>query len=149
MIVTIYLVSRPDPGKSFATYRSGMVRSVQRLYGMDMESNDPAAIRNYLAQHRGHSDFLLPPGLERVRAEGCAVLPWRGKTVSMICFELNNRPELYLFVVNQKDLPDPPGSDQPQFIAIGRFTSASWSAGDKSYVLAARGDESVLRRYVE
>jgi hypothetical protein len=149
MMLTLYFVSRPDQAKGFADYRSRMVRSVQRFYGMDMDSNDRAAIRNYLGTHRGHPDFVLPPGLEGVRAEGCSVLPWQGKKISMVCFQLNHRPDLYLFVVSQKDFSDPPPSDQPQFVTIGKFASASWSTGDKAYILTARGDETLLRRYVQ
>ena len=147
--LTLYMASRPDLAKSFATYRSRMVRSTQRFYGMDMKSNDPAAIRDYLGTHRGHQDYVLPPGLEGVRIEGCSVLPWQNKKVSMVCFDLNNRPDLYLFVARQKDFPDSPQSSQPQFVTIGKFASASWTAGDKSYVLTTRGDEALLRRYVQ
>lgn len=147
--LTFFFLSRPDQTRNFAAYRSRVVRSVQRIYGMDLESNDTSAIRNYLLQHQGHPDFVLPPGLAPIRVQGCSVLPWRGRKVSMVCFELNQRPDLYLFVADQKDLTDPPKSPQPEFLTIGKFAAASWSTGDKSYVLTARGDEALLRPYVQ
>jgi len=144
--------SRED--KSFANFRSRMVRTVARegLYPrMDLETNDLAQIRQYLAQHQGHGDYVLPGGLQNITGTGCAVLQWREKRVSMVCFNSGKNPapngsDLFLFIIKRADVPKAPPSGAPLFAQRNRLATASWTYGDKTYVLASLGDEASLRK---
>lgn len=134
----------PREAKDFAAFRDRMARTVMRNYGMQMLDKDLTKIRDYLAQHNGLADYTLPANLQKLPGAGCAVLHWRGNTVSMICFSLNPKQDLYLFVIDSKKLPDPPKLDQPEFQQISKLATTCWSHEDKSYMLAVVGDRNAL-----
>jgi len=134
---------------SFSSYRGRMVRMAQRMYRMDMVTNDLSQIRQFLAKNEAPANYVAPVSLEKLPGDGCAILHWHGKTVSLVCYDLGNRNDLYFFVINRADLPDAPVSADPQFTKVGRLMTASWSRSDKTYVLAGRGDEAFLRRFSE
>jgi RNA polymerase sigma-70 factor (ECF subfamily) len=129
----------------FAAYRQRMVRVALREYRMDILTNDVGAIRECLRDHDGHTDFVLPKGLETVPCTGGAVLTWRGERASLICFNLGPR-EVCLFVIDRQAVPDSPDSLNPKFERVGKLMTASWSVGAKAYLLAA-ADEAFVRRF--
>jgi hypothetical protein len=145
------LPRQPEPDVSFAAYRSRMIRTVVRAYGMDLQTNDLAQIQNYLAQHQGSADFVLPRNLDPASTVGCGVLSWQGKPVTMICFRTGkplppgSKSDLILFVIDQNNLAEPPNLNQPAFAPVSTLVTASWNEGGKVYVLAAP-EESDLRR---
>jgi len=142
------LWSQPREDTSFAAFQSRVVRQAQRGYVMDITTTNLGEIRQYLATQGAHADYLLPAPLEKLPGDGGAVLRWRNKTISMVCFDLGNHNDLYLFVASRADLPSPPSTSEPQFAKIGKLTAASWSAGDRTYVLAGPGDEQFVRQYL-
>jgi hypothetical protein len=152
--VSSHLGLRED--QSFAAYRSRMVRTVSRVdsYSMDLETNDLAQIRSYLTQRQALADWELSGPLEQTARTGCGVLKWQGRPVSMICFRSGNplepgqKSDLFLFVIDRKDLRDAPDRDTPQITTVNKMLTASWSASGKTYVLAIEGDEALLRRYL-
>jgi hypothetical protein len=146
---------RPSAGKdlNFSSYRSRMVGTALRLYGMDMETNDLPAIRGYLQAKQALADFTLPQGLGTATATGCGVLTWQGNRVSMVCFK-TGRPlkpgqvtDLYLFVINRSAAPGAPAGAAPKFAPENRLMTASWTEGDLLFLLATEGDEEALRQY--
>lgn len=146
-------VSPEASPENFATYRSRMVKAVLRNYAMTLETNDLKQIRVHLAQRQAPTDYVLPQALEQTATAGCGVLSWQDKRVTMICF-LTGKPlgpgeksDLFLFVVDRNALPDAPGGGTPEFTQVNKLITASWSAGDKTYVLAAPSDESSIRKY--
>jgi len=144
---------RSHEDKSFANFHNRMVRTVARegLYPrMELETNDLAQIRQYLAQHQGHGDYVLPVALQKATSTGCATLEWQGKRVSMVCFNSGKNPapnqsDLFLFIINRADLPKAPPPGALSFAQANRLATASWTYGDKTYVLA--GDEASLRKF--
>jgi hypothetical protein len=121
---------------------------------MDLETNDLRQVRTFLAQYQTHADFIAPPALAGQPLVGCGVLKWQGHRVAMICFR-SGRPlapgeksDLFLFVIDQTGAPKTKLSTTPQVVPVGRLATASWSAGDKIYVLAGTEDEAALRRYL-
>jgi hypothetical protein len=149
LVGLLFLQSRSSEDRSFAAYRNRVVRNAQRGYLMDVTTTNLGEIRLYLKAHNAHADYNLPARLEKMPGDGGAVLHWNNKTVSMVCFDLGNKKDLYLFVASRADLPDAPAGVEPEFARVGKLTTASWSAGDKAYVLAGPGDEQFLRRYLE
>lgn len=154
-IAALWLNSIPDKPapENFATYRSRMVKAVLRNYAMTLETNDLNQIRTHLAQRQAPTDYVLPRALEQTATAGCGVLSWQDKRVAMICF-LTGKPlgpgeksDLFLFVVDRSALPDAPGGSTPEITRVSKLVTASWSAGDKTYVLAAPSDESSIRKY--
>lgn len=139
----VNLPRQPREDTSFTAYRSRMVRTAARAYGMDLETNDASRIRAFLAQHQTPADYVLPPKLDPAASVGCTVLSWQGRPVTMLCYRTGKplapgfKSDLYLFVIEQQDVANPPNTNTPGFAAVGTFATASWSQGGKVYVLAA------------
>ena len=154
-IASMWRNSIPDEStpENFATYRTRMVKAVLREYTMTLETSDLNKIRADLAKREAPTDYVLPDPLAKTAAVGCGVLNWQDKHVSMICF-LTGKPlapgeksDLFLFVVDRSALPDAPAGSTPQIARVSKLVTASWSEGDKTYVLAAPSDESSIRKY--
>ena len=148
LIGVAFFWSQPREERSFAAFQNRVVRNAQRGYVMDITTTNLSEVRQYLATQGAHADYVLPAPLEKLPGDGGAVLRWHNKTVSMVCFDLGNHNDLFLFVVSRADLPDAPSASEPQFTKIGKLTAASWSTGDRTYVLAGPGDEQFVRRYL-
>ena len=135
---------------NFAAYRNRMVREVVKSYKMDLETNDVAQIRTYLAQHQ--SPDVLPKNLEQTETVGCGTLSWRGKPVSMICFRTGKplppgaKSDLFLFVIDEKDVLNAPEAESPVFANISTMVTATWKAEGKIYLLAGPEAEELQQR---
>jgi hypothetical protein len=130
----------------FASYRSRMVRTAMEPYRMDYMTNDLRQIEAYLAGV-GQEGYVLPPALQRLPGDGCARLRWHNRPVTLICFKLSGREDLYLFIINRLDLADAPGGNAPEFVKLGKFATAAWTEGANTYLLAGAGDEAFLRQF--
>ncbi len=145
--------SNPPRRPDFSAFRLRMAGKVLRDYPkMDLETADLGQIRQYLAEHGGQKDYSLPPALEKTRGRGCAIFDWRGKKISMLCFNSgkNNNPkeaDLFLFIVDRSAVREPAATNGAEIAAVKRLSTASWTSGDKTYLLAASGDERFLREY--
>ena len=144
---------QPHEDKTFSGFRQRIGQTVARQYPrMDLETNDLDQIHQFLAQ-RGHGDYVLPKGLEKTASTGCALLTWQGRPVTMICFNSGKTPkaaapDLFLFVVARADVPKAPVAGAPQFDQTGRLATASWTQGDRTYMLGTIGDAELLRPYL-
>ena len=118
---------------------------------MDLPTNDLKEVRRYLAA-KGQSDISLPKALENKATTGCALLSWQNKPVSMICFNSgrnadSKEPDLFLFVAARSDVPGSPLPGPAEFAQTKKLLSATWSSGDKTYILLARGGDNFLKDY--
>jgi len=143
---------QPKQDVSLAAYRNRMVSTVVRSYGMDLETNDVAQIRAYLAQRQVPADYVLPKNLERTQTVGCGALSWQGKPVAMVCFRTGKplppgaKSDLFLFVIDRKDLLSPPRGDAPVLANVSTMATVTWSAGGKVYVLAGTDAADLKQR---
>jgi hypothetical protein len=143
--------SRPD---TLAKYRARMVSAALRGYAMDLETNDMSQIRDYLAQRQSPSDYALPVGLKKVAVAGCAVEKWQGANVALVCFRTGKplppgeQSDLWLFVVDRTSLKDVPVSNVPQLARVNRLITATWTDGNKIYLLGVTGDEQAIRLFL-
>ena len=125
-----------------------------RGYAMDLATNNPEQIRTYLAQNHAPADFILPAALKQAALAGCAVEGWQGTKVSMICFRTGKsvaaggQSDLWLFVVDRASVQDAPAGDAPQFAKVNRLITATWTQGDKLYLLGTEGDEQTIKQYL-
>jgi uncharacterized membrane protein YbaN (DUF454 family) len=140
--------TRPAGDNRFADFRDQVVRGVQRLYDMDMFTNNLAEIRAYLEQNAAPSDYVLPKPMEKLPGVGCDVLKWRGNKVSLVCLDSGDQNILYLFVIDRSAVSDPPPVSPPQFVRIRKLMSASWTYEGRTYILAARGEEEFVRQFL-
>ena len=149
----LLLRQAPREDNSFANLRNRMAGTVLRQYPkMDLETHDLVQIQQYLAQ-RGHGDYSLPVGLAKAVPTGCATLSWHERDLSMLCFNSGqngkpNEPDVFLFVINRSAVQKAPPAI-PELAQLTRhFATASWTSGDKAYILGVRGDEKLLRNYL-
>ena len=143
LIGVAFLLHAPNTGYSFAAFRSRMVRTAMRNYDMPLMTNDLTVIRTYLATNNAHGDYVLTPALAKLPGEGCVFFPWHSSTVSLVCLDGGEGRDVFLFVINRAALTDAPA--RPQIQTVGKLPTAGWSRGDKTYLLATKGDELFLR----
>jgi hypothetical protein len=142
----------PAPDNTLAIYRNRMVGVALRGYAMDLATNNPAQIRDYLGQNHAPADYVLPAPLEKVALTGCAVQSWQGTRVSMICFRTGKplppgQPgDLWLFVVDRASVKNAPTAGPPQLARVNQLITATWTQGDKLYLLGTAGDEQTIRQ---
>jgi len=146
-VISGYLLRQPET-TTFAAYRKNMTRLVSGEYKMMLETNDLGAIRQFLGKNQGASDYVLTKEMEKLPAEGCALISWHSQRVSLVCLDRGHDDDLFLFIVDRSGLPDPPISSLAQFARVNNMATASWTAGDKIYVLATKGNEEDLRRFL-
>jgi hypothetical protein len=138
---------------TLAIYQNQMAGVALRGYAMDVVTNDPAAIRTYLAQNHAPAEFVIPASLKQATLTGCAVEGWQGVKVSMICFR--TRPaapevasDLWLFVVDRAAVKDSAVGTVPRFSQVNRLMTATWVQGDQLYFLGTTGDPQTIQHYL-
>jgi hypothetical protein len=130
----------------FANYEARMVRSALREYHMDIVTNDLNQVRNWMASKGAPWDFSVPKGLARLPLTGGGVLRWRNHPVSMMCFDRGDSEMLFLFVMNRSAVKDPP-AEKPELDRVNKLVTASWTEGDKTYLLAGPEEANFLQKY--
>lgn len=129
---------RSGRGGDFASYREAMATLLdRRLERLDFVSRDVAAVRGWLAERGAHGDLVLPAGLDGRPSLGCRLLEWRGRQVSLICFELEDRKVAHLLVMDASAFQNAPAAS-PVLAQADGVATVSWSHGGKTYVLASK-----------
>jgi len=142
--------------RDFTAYLHTMTRVAAGSYTLAVATADPDVLRHYLATVHAPTDYALPPGLHAFRLEGGLVLEWFGHKVAMLCFtqedaapqgkEENEDHDVWFFVVSRAALPDAPASEAPHFALVRGLITASWTHGNKIYVLVTRGVQATLEQ---
>lgn len=150
---SLWFFSRHAPDDTLAIYQNQMAGVALRGYAMDVVTNDPAAIRAYLAKNHAPAEFVMPASLQQATLTGCAVRGWQGARVAMICFRTGHAPpevtsDLWLFVVDRASVKKSSAETVPQFAKINRLMTATWIQGDKLYFLGTTGDEPTIQHYL-
>lgn len=135
-------------GPQFPTFRIRMARNALREYRMDIQTNDLAAIQQFLAQNRAPAQYALKPAMQALPGLGCGVLRWQNQPVSMICFDRGQGQILWLFVAERGAVAGAPAGREPVFASVGRLSTAAWSEGELVYLLAAVGDRQLLEKFL-
>lgn len=139
---------------TLAIYQNRMAGVALRGYAMDLVTSSPEQILAYLAQNHAPADFVLPAALKQVVLTGCAVEGWQDVKVSMICFRTGKSPapagqsDLWLFVVDRASVRGAPAGGVPQISKVNRLITATWTQGDKLYLLGTEGDEGAIKQYL-
>jgi len=141
---------RPSLPDRFSNYRENMVSSVQREYVMDIATNDPAVLRQFIANRGAPANYSLTAGLNGLPLQGGGLLRWRGNPVSMVCFDRGGGSTLFLFVTKRSSIKDAPKQEPAaaQLAQVDGLMTASWSQGDNTYVLAGPGEAGFAQKYL-
>jgi hypothetical protein len=138
-----------------ADYLKNVAELIQVAYAMNLETNDQVKIRAFLAKNNAPADFVFPGGLQKTELAGCAITLWQSSQVSMICFKTGrplkagSKSDLWLFVANRGAVADSPKPGRMDYEHVDAAATVSWSDDTHTYVLAAVGDDAVLKKYVQ
>jgi hypothetical protein len=153
LISVVPIKFTPRERHDFAAYRTSMGSLAARSYYMDFNTNDLDQIRMYFAQTNAIADYIVPENLKKnATTLGCVSAKWQGKQVSMICFK-SGRPlvsgsssDLWLFVCNRTVTDDTPTAtlEKPAVEHSNGIVTASWTAGNRTYLLATLGEDKQL-----
>jgi hypothetical protein len=151
-IVWFTFNTRPSEN-TFARYRDHVARSVQRTTEyMKMYSTNQTDVLAYFVANQRPADFALSKTLQQLPAEGGSALTWNNHPVEMLCLNAGPatgpRNDLWVWVMDKNAVPDAPGAST-QFRQVGNLMTASWSADDKIYVLAARGTGEDIKKFLD
>ena len=152
--LAIFWLPQRAQDDTLSIYQNQMVGIALRGYGMDLVTNDPSQIRTYLAQKQSPSDYVLPAALQKAGIVGCAIEGWQNAKVSMICFRTGKtlaqgeQSDLWLFVVDRALVSGSFDGNSPQFSKVNRLITATWTQGDKLYLLGTTGDEQTIRKFL-
>ena len=142
--------SRPN---TLANYQREMMTIALNSYAMTAMTNLDQ-VHSWLAQKQAPSDYDLPTGLKSAAVTGCAVEPFRSAKASLICFRKGNTlppgqsGDLWLFVIDQTAVQDVPSTATPQFIPVNGVMTATWTQNGKLYLLATKGDEQTVQKFL-
>ena len=112
---------------------------------LDMVSKDDAAIRRYLTSAGSPLPKGLPTPLTDNPRVGCKSLEVAGHRAAIVCFELSPGVLAHLVVLDVG--PDKSGAliGKPEFGSHGEWHFASWSDGEKTYLLGTRATMNKLK----
>jgi len=134
---------------NFTAYRDTMTDFLNNRFDhLDFKAKDVAQLQNWLAGQGAPADFVVPGGMRDLPSHGCRVLDWDGRKVSLVCYHLANRKEIHLFVIRDARFADGPPKGSFRFVSSGGWTTASWKQGNKTLLLAGKGDEAAIRKYL-
>ena len=124
-----------------------MIRSAVRQYRMDIVTTDLEQVRQYHAKHDAPADYRVPGPIAKLKITGGGRLKWRDNPVSMLCFDRGDSHMLFLFVMGQSAIKDPPKAS-PEIVGVSDITTASWTASGKTYVLIGEESPASLEKYL-
>lgn len=143
------LMSNPNASDGFDNYKLRMVRSAIREYRMDIKTDDLGKVRDLMQAKGAPADFSVPAGLSRLKLTGGGVLRWRNHPVAMVCYNRGDNQMLFLFVMNRDSAKDAPQTPVPEVGNVSKLLAASWSEGDKTYLLAGPEEADFVRKYLQ
>jgi hypothetical protein len=147
LLAGVWLV-RERHQTEFAAFNVRKARAAIRDYRMELETNDLAAIRRFLASRSAPADYRLRPAWDRMPGLGCGVVQWRNQPVSMICLDRGNKQILWVFVVDPAAVPGAPDTTDPVFRKVGDLAVATWREGRWLYMAGAVASTEALKEYL-
>ena len=112
----------------------------------DLPTRDYSRVNGWLSTQPGAVELVIPTGLARNPTEGCKVLDWNDRTVTLICFRLAGLETLvHLLAINQDQLSDVPG-ELARFVRENGWNTATWSRKGVTYVAMSKADLDTLKR---
>jgi uncharacterized membrane protein YbaN (DUF454 family) len=145
---------QPREDAGLVEYQKEMTSVVAWGYGMDLATNDIAGIRNFLRGKNAPANFDLTGPLGHTPLAGCSIEKWQDQKVSLICFHAGvsgnaAASDLWLFVVDRKLVANAPSDPAPKFSQVNKLAIATWTAGNKLYLLSRQGKAEDLKKFLQ
>ena len=127
-------------------YQTEMAEFLSGKFDLTFPSADLGEVRQWFGKNLDLRDYDVPPAIAaQLPTMGCVVIDWHGKKAGLICFRTADGKMVHLIVLRRADMPDAPNSREPQFDERGEWRTATWSAGDKIYLVASQVDAAALK----
>jgi hypothetical protein len=110
-----------------------------------MTSPDHDKIAAWLKEQNAPTG-TLPAKMTALPTIGCQKFIVHGHAVSLICFGMEGGGIAHLFIVDQEALSDPPDVNAPAFNQVDTWSTAAWSDGRMSYLLATQAGPDALKQ---
>ena len=136
------------------TFRRRMAAKIARGYDMNFHAADQDKMRAEFIARQAPVDYVLSPNLKRLPGLGGAVFLFENHQVEMLCLydgadAQGKKNKLWLFVTGKSSIPNAPLPGRTEMIPEGDYMTATWTAGDKVYLLALVGDTKAVQKYLE
>lgn len=135
----IWWVAAPVGGDTLPEYA---MNYASRPFMLMEHSKDMNQLKTWLASHNAPQADELPGELGLLEGFGCKTVRFRGKKISLVCFEKNGT-EYHLFVARRTDFPNFPEGLQTR--SRGQWGSASWGDAEHQYVLVSNAGSEAIR----
>jgi uncharacterized membrane protein YbaN (DUF454 family) len=146
--VSAVMFRTPAGADELARFRTAMAAvATDEDDHFDKAGLDVAGYKKWLAAHRGHPDFILPPGLADKGISACKVIEWDRHPVTMLCFKVSGQ-HLDIFVVKAADFPGLKLDATPVYLATAELTTATWLRDGKVYLLAGSMSAAELKNFL-
>jgi hypothetical protein len=127
----------------FAACRRDMVQFLQRFPRLDLETENLADVRRWLANTHHLRQVQVPAGLQRFPTIGCRTLEWHGRSLALVCFMVDGEI-VHFIVIPRSSIPDGPQTSEPQFARVDGTTTAAWSRGNLTYLVLTKASAKFL-----
>ena len=134
---------------SFAAFQEDLGGFLSERFRLQLASSDLVEMQSWLAEKHAITDYHVPLRLAaQAKPAGCRVLDWNGRKVGLLCFYTPDGKVVHFVVINRADLPDAPATTEPHYARRGAWTRATWTAGDKVYLVMSPLDETRLKSFL-
>jgi hypothetical protein len=144
-IVVLSALMFLTPGANHEAFAAEYVAGLTEL---DHKDHEVKSLCQWLAENNGHCNLNIPATLRGMISVGCRVADWNGRKFSLICFRAPTgdlQPVVHLLVFDSNELPELPSVAAPRVTQRGVWAIASWTDGERSYIVARVGDEESVR----
>ncbi len=139
--------TRLQPAASLADYRDEMMSFVKVMPPLEFETSELPRLLAHLKQSGAAADIAIPVKLRQLEPAGCRTLRFRGHDVTLICFNRPDGRRAHLFVMKDDAVSRAQDTRSRGYEAAGEWTTAVWSEGGQTYLLAMQDDQRALEKY--
>ena len=140
----------PPPEREVAAWQKHALEILDNLeagrVGFEHKGNSAAVLTAWLHDQSAPTP-VVPAKLADTPTWGCKNWVWEGRCITLMCFQAGEKG-VHLFTTERMGLPDAPPEGRPQFAHYGHWFVASWSKGDRVYMLAGEEGEPMLRELI-
>ena len=134
-----------QPQVSLGDFREEMVSFIKLDPNLELETGPLTRVQEFLAQAKAPAQWDLPENLKPLEPLGCRVLRFRGRNVSLVCFQRAEEKFIHLFVIDAAALPR---SKVPQFAQEGEWMTVTWTEGEHAFLMTLQGDRAQAEKYM-
>ena len=134
-------ILQPSPSEDrIGQYRAEMTHLLAtKAAPLDFHGRSLSDIRRWLAGAGVEDSFKISHTLSSQPTMGCQILEWNGAQVTLICFDTRDGQLAHLLVIDRAVFPQLEDLPSTEVVQEEGWTTATWTAEGRLYVLAGKG----------